>query len=160
MMERVGDWDRTARLIASLNARLLKARKKSLTRFGLKAEGIAKKHMRDQDLPWAPLEPLTLARKIAKGYSENVLIASSTYFQSITSWVREDAILVGVKREVLADDGKTKLANIAAVHEFGSDSNSVPARPLWQPTLNETLEWHKKFNLPEKYFLEDISRNA
>jgi hypothetical protein len=130
----------------------------SLARFGLKAEGIAKKHINRQDLGWRPLDPATLAQKIRAGHSENILVATSSYFQSITSWVfGGQTALAGVKRSARNEDGEL-LANIAAVQEFGSESAGIPARPLWKPTYEETMEWHVTNNLPSMYFMAAVSK--
>lgn len=131
-----------------------KARQASLTRWGLKAEQIAVDHMSKQDLGWKALNPQYLAAKIRKGQSELTLIATSSYFQSITSWVSGDTALAGVKRGVLDENG-VEVANIAKIHEFGAG-----ARPLWQPTFKETMAWHYKENTPAMLFMEQIKKQG
>lgn len=156
---RTGNWRGAASLIDNLEKECKIAVDTSLKRFALKAEGTAKKHLRDQDLGWAPLKAATLAAKIRKGYSEKTLIRTSSYFQSITSWVdgSSDTAYVGVKKEVKERDGRY-IYEIARVHEMGSLSGLIPARPLWRPTMEETVEWHRKNNNPAQIFLRNIKK--
>lgn len=137
-MQKIGDWEKVGLMIANLGAEMKKARELSLKAWGLKAESFALKHMRDQDLSWQPLNPHYLASKIRKGYSENILIATSDYFQAINSWVEDDTAYAGVKKTVTNSDGDV-IADIAAVHEFGA--GGIGARPLWQPVFKETMDW-------------------
>ena len=81
---KIGDWNKVHALIGNLAEEMYKAREMSLQRWGLKAEGIAKSHISKQDLGWEALKPETIASKVRKGQSENILVASSSYFQSIT----------------------------------------------------------------------------
>lgn len=157
MVERIGNWGGIAGLIDNLEKECKLAVDQSLMRFGLKAEGIAKKHIRDQDLDWDPLSPAYLAAKLRKGYSEKTMIRTSTYFQNITSWKQGDTAYVGVKRETLEKDGKP-VYEIARLHEYGSLNGIIPARPLWQPTLEEVVEWHKEKNQPAMIFLQNIRK--
>jgi len=158
-MRKIGNWAGARKLTSSLGLEMEKARFLSLMRWGLKAEGLAKTHMSKQDLGWKPLKPETISRKIRKGYSENILIETSSYFQSITSWVdkKSATVFAGVKKVARNKDGE-EIANIAAVHEYGSRSGSIPARPLWQPVFEETMEWHFKNNQPEFYFLKAMAK--
>lgn len=158
-IRRTGNWRGVASLVDNLEKECKIAVDTSLKRFALKAEGTAKKHMRDQDLNWAPLKPATLAAKIRKGYSEKTLIRTSSYFQSITSWVDKssDTAYVGVKKDAKEKDGR-HIHKIARIHEFGSMSGNIPARPLWEPTMEETIEWHKKKNNPADIFLRNIRK--
>jgi len=143
-IRRTGDWEKIAELVANMSQEIEKANETSLKRFGLKAEGTAKKHMSNQDLGWEALKPATLANKVRKGLSENVLIATSSYFQAITSWFDKEnmAVNIGVKKTAKDSDGN-EIADIARVHEYGSLSGNIPARPLWKPTLDETIKWFK-----------------
>lgn len=142
-LRRTGDWGKVALLVNNIAREVNLAAIISVKRWSLKAEAIAKTHMSKQDLNWEPLKPSTIARKVRKGFSENILIETSTYFQSITSWADEAKTIgyAGVRRKVMSEDGE-ELADIAALHEFGSRSGNVPARPLWEPTLMETRKWY------------------
>ena len=156
-VRKTGDWDKVTRLIGNLSFEMQKSQEIALKRFGLKAEAIAKTHMSKQDLNWVPLKPETIAAKVRKGFSENILIATSDYFLVITSYVKEDTAYIGVKKEAKNRDGGI-LADIAAVQEFGSMSGVIPARPLWRPTLEEAVKWHFKKNLPIEIFAQRIAK--
>lgn len=154
-IKKTGDWDRVRRLIADISPEMQKARQQSLQRFGLKLETITKKHISAQDLGWVPLNSKYLATKVRKGYSENILVMSSTYFKSITSWVQGGICYTGVTREMREDDG-TLIADIAKIHEFGSISGTISARPLWVPSFAEAIAWHIKSNQPARIFARNI----
>lgn len=156
--QKVGDWKKVTNLVANIGKEMLAAQKISLMRVGLKAEGTAKKHISQQDLGWKPLKPATIAYKIRKGYSENILVMTSSYFQSITSWVVNDTVYAGVKRGVVHKKSGTEMGIIARVHEYGSLSGKIPARPLWQPTMEETIEWHLSKNSPVDIFVERMKK--
>lgn len=155
---KVGDWEKVSRLIRELAPEFQRARQKCLKQFGLKAEAVAKKHMSSQDLAWIPLKPATIAAKIRKGQSENILIASSSYFQSVTSWVVDKTAYAGVKREAKNAETGEAIANIAAVQEFGSQSRSIPARPLWEPTAKQVFAWQEKENNPAQLVLDELNK--
>lgn len=140
-----GAWDKVRQLITSLKGDMKEARDLCLKRWGLKAEAIARGHISAQDLGWRPLKPKTIAAKVRQGYSENILVMTSSYFQSITSTVKGDTAFAGVKRGVKHKSGQ-EMVKIAAVHEFGN--TNTPARPLWGPTYEETMQWTVKSNRP------------
>lgn len=141
-LRRIGEWSKVANLISHLGAEMERAQIQALQQWGLKAEGLAKKHISSQDLSWAKLKPATISKKIREGHSENILVETSSYFQSITSWVdKQDKIVyAGVKKTAKGKNGEV-IADIAATHEFGSDAANIPARPLWQPVFAETIQW-------------------
>ena len=156
MIRRVGEWRQAMRLATRLAIEMEKARKQSLMQYGLKVEAIAKGHISNQDLRWQELATQTLERKIRKGYSTNILVETSSYFQAITSWVMNDTALIGVRRVAVNSDGE-EIANIARVHEYGA--GNIPARPLWQPTFEESLEWFgNSDSTPAKIFMKNINR--
>ena len=136
MINRIGNWDKVTSIINNLENEAKKASDISVKRWGLTAERIAKKHISAQDLGWQALSQTYLDSKVKKGYSKNILVRTSSYFQSITSWTMQGYAFVGVKREAKDSYGNV-IANIAAVHEYGSITANIPARPLWQPTLEE-----------------------
>lgn len=154
-MERFGNWGAISRLVKNIDRDLIEARKISLRRFVLFAEGSAKKHLRDQDLKWKPLSAKYLVAKVKRGGSGKILIDTSTYFRNITGYIKNETALVGIKREAKDKKGNV-LANIARVHEFGSPARNIPARPLWQPVLKESIEYMKKSGNPAVIYLELI----
>lgn len=157
MISRFGQWGTVSRLVSNINSDMQRAKDISLKRFVLYAEGSAKKHLRNQDLKWKPLNPKYLAAKVKRGGSGKILIDTSTYFQSITGWVSGDTALVGVKREAKDKKGNV-IANIARVNEFGSAKRNIPARPLWKPVLTETLKYIRSKGDPAKIYLEIIEK--
>lgn len=157
MIRKTGDWDKVGVLLRNLKKELKESSNISLKRFGLKAEGAAKKHLSNQDLGWPPLSPNTIAQKIRKGYSTNVLIATSSYFQSINSWVKDNGVFIGVNRTAQNADGDN-ISVIARVHEYGSKSGDIPKRPLWKPTFDETIKWHLKNNDPMIHFRKRLKK--
>lgn len=160
MFRKTGDWQKLGNVVSNLSRLAVESRNESLKNWALKSEGVAKGHIANQDLGWKPLTIQTKSRKIRKGYSDKILVATSTYFQSITSFVQDKRAFAGVKRGVMSSDGKEELVNIAPVHEFGSESQNIPARPLWQPTMKEVIAWHRTNNKPEKIFIAKVRKFA
>ena len=152
-----GDWAKALAVTKQLKKVADDSVKEGLTKAALFAEKTAKKHLSKQDLSWTPLESKYRRYKERKGYSTNILVRTGAMFQSITSNVDAKTAFVGVKREAKDSDGNS-LANIAAVHEFGSTKQGIPARPLWQPTLIETATWYRNGNSIEDIFMSKIKR--
>jgi len=147
-----GDWKAVEALIKVLKNEAEIASNQALAQAGLKAEAIAKTHISKQDLNWTPLKASTVAAKVKKGQSENILVATSTYFQSITSWHTKGKAYVGIKKQVVEEDGSL-VADIARTLEYGSVTRNIPERPLWQPTMAEVIKWMKeKTNLQAFYW--------
>jgi len=158
-LQRIGNWRGVTRLVNHLQRDMKAAQMIALKRFGLKVERIAVTHISRQDLNWKALAPATIASNIRQGYSENILVETSLYFQSITSWVDNDVVYAGVSKNIRTRSG-TLLSNVAEVHEFGSRSGRIPARPLWRPTFKEAIEWMQDNNNPVDIFLERIKRRV
>lgn len=140
-------WDRVRRLLDRVRPEMERAQKQSLMLWGLKAEKTAVLHIRNQDLGWKALNAQYQAAKVRKGLSELTLVATSSYVQSITSWVDGDTVLAGVKKTAKNKDGE-ELGNIG----FWLEKD----RPLWKPTFDETMAWHYKNNTPQMIFYRNI----
>lgn len=158
MIEKIGDWSKMHIIANNLQNNMHKAHVTCLKRWGLMAEKIAVTHINKQDLTWTPLNADYLKWKVKKGYSDNILVMTSTYFQSITSIVKGNTAYAGVKKQVKDKHGNI-VADIARTHEFGSRSGNIPKRPLWVPTFKETMLWNKLHNLPAKIFLDSLKSN-
>lgn len=156
MIKLIGSWNAINAITANLERLGKEAMKEGLAKTGLYAEGRAKGHISKQDLGWKPLNQAYADSKAKKGLSNSILVSTSAYFQSITSYVQGNVAYVGVKKVARDKDGK-QIANIAAIHEFGSDKANIPARPLWQPTIKETEKWLKK-NGFDKILLRKINK--
>ena len=155
-IEKIGNWSNVQALISNLGEAMLKARDLSLKRFSLKAEALAKQHMSSQDLGWDKLKPATIAAKIRRGESTEILIATADYFQAITSWASQGVAFAGVRKQIHNSNGDL-LADIARIHELGLGDN--PERKLWEPSYKETIEWFKSSDsTPVKLFAKEIEK--
>lgn len=155
MIKKVGDWNKAHALTKALASIMQESAQQSLMKVGLYAEGAAKKHISNQDLPWRPLSPRTLADKRRRGRSEKIYIDSSTYFQSITSWVVRGKAYAGVKRTATYGGGML-VQDIARNMEFGT--SRIPARPLWAPVLAEAKIYWKQHANPARMALDTLKR--
>lgn len=156
-VKKTGNWDKVRNMVRNMKAEAQAAQQDCLVRWGLKAEGIAVSHISAQDLNWKPLKKATISAKIRKGQSEDILVATSTYFQNITSYVVKNTAYAGVKREVQYSEG-TAVWEIARLMEYGSKSGAIPARKLWQPTFEEAMAWSVVNNSPVKIFLARMNK--
>ena len=148
-IQKYGSTKDIANAFNNLNKAVEEGTKEALMKTGLKGEQLAVKHMKSQDLGWQPLDEKYLARKKKQGESNKVLIASTTYLQSITSVFQGNKTFVGVKRDAKAENGES-LVDIAYIHEFGSIARNITRRPLWQPVLKELRQFVKKSQIFKK----------
>jgi len=151
--EKFGEWDKANDMFNRFDERIAVGRKRAISKSVLFAEGTAKKHLRNQDLNWQPLKSETVERKERKGLSNKILIATSDYFQSITSFADSNQGFAGVRKRVKNRNGDP-ITTIAMAHEFGSTKNNIPARPLWRPTLRKTKRWMSR----TKVFASEIRK--
>jgi hypothetical protein len=149
-IEKIGDWEVIRRMVQNLAPDLEEVGKKTLVKVGLKAESIAVKHIQNQDLNWTANIRYTRWKQRA-GFSQKILVKTSTYLQSITSWPSQSGktFYAGVKRTVKVDG--VLLADIAKALEYGT--RNMPARPLWRPTYQETGAWVRESNI----FAKEVS---
>jgi phage gpG-like protein len=137
-MKKTGNWGQVNKIVNHLSGDINKGTQVALKQVGLKAESIAVKHIKNQDLEWEDLDEDYKERKGKKGLSTKTLVSTSDYMNSITSNSDGKTAFAGVKKDVKSKDG-TEIISIAAVHEFGTDN--IPKRELWKPTFEETLQW-------------------
>ena len=85
--------------------------------------------------PFAPLSPLTLAKRELYNFSgTKALLVRGDLRNAITVIVQGDTAFVGVPRKARGKDGK-ELVDVARVHEFGSDPIIVPVTPKMRKFL-------------------------
>lgn len=138
-----GDWDGLIRRLQNFQHDLEIELGKTVKQTALLVESVATGHLRDQDLPWASLKSAYLERKkrgkgkASRSLSEKILIATGTYFQSITSYVEGLTAFVGVKRGVAREEDGTDVLELARIHEQGAPNANIPERSLWKPTFDE-----------------------
>lgn len=155
-----GDWEKAALLIKNLKEECEKAHITSLQRFGLKMEEVVLNHISKQDLGWKPLDPKYLSSKVKKGLSDNILVATSDYFNAIQSWVDKSkrTAYIGVKKGKKDREGN-EIGHIARVHEYGAKGGKIPARPLWKPSFDEVKVWFwKSDHTPDKILVANLKK--
>lgn len=139
MSATTGNWDAVIKGIEHLDENILAAIKLATMQNCLMLEAALVLHIQNQDLGWKGLNPVYKAYKEKKKLSNQILIATSTLMNSITHEVSDDGLsgFVGVLRKAKGKKGGKNEVLIGAVHEFGSPSRNITARPLFQPTLVE-----------------------
>lgn len=151
-----GNWAGAMKLVSGLSGSIDNSLQKSLKQVGLKGESVVIKHIQAQDLGWKPLSIAYKRRKERQGYSNKILIRTSTLLQNIKSdVVSKSEVFVGVNRQVRDAEGNS-VADIATIMEYGSIAKNIPARPLWRPTHKELMEWIKKENIFFKNLKKDV----
>lgn len=137
-----GPWETVPDALREVNNAVRAGLKKATARNLRTLEATLVKHIQNQDLGWASLNPIYKKWKERNKLSNQIWIATSTTINSITTQLTDGDVggFVGVLRQTRAAKkrgGKAKvasLASIAAIHEFGI---GVPKRPLFAPTLEE-----------------------
>ncbi len=113
----------------------------------------------------SPLKANTLSRKKRKGLDERVMIATSTYVNSINVYTRvlsrrSRSWNIGFHPRKRARDENFKitdilLSDLAMIQEKGSNKAAIPARPHWGPNLKDMKERAKQLR---SYMKDDILR--
>ena len=150
-----GDWDVAVRDSGNMAQTIDTSLRQTLQQVSLKAEQMAVKFVSEQSLQWEPLSRQYMDRKAREGLSDKILIATSTYFQSITSKTDGMTGFAGVLKQVKSKDGES-VADIAQVHEFGSIARNIPPRPLWTIVFKEMHRWLKKNQIFARNVVTDI----
>lgn len=151
-IDKVGKWDLAGLMTRNLKRDIAEELEAALKMIGLEAEGDMKKYIVQQKGEWEALNADYLKWKKSKNLSNKTLIATSTMVQSITSVVTYPKVFIGIKRGKLYKGGE-EVANIAAVHEFGSKKMGIPARPYMRP-VHEEMKNKLKDNLLGKRIVE------
>lgn len=118
----------------------------ALKQIALILEQGAKLAIQNQVAPdgstWEALSAWYVEWKRQKGYSEQIYLMSSSYFQAITNAVSAEgedlAAIVGVRRDSgTSANGEEDIWRIAEILEYGWEEFNVhiPPRPLWRPLL-------------------------
>lgn len=114
--------------VKEVNEALAKEYKKQLLR-----------HIENQDLRWKKLNPRYLKYKIRKGLSPKILKATGKLKDSIKVFETETGWFTGISATERYEDG-TPVSLIAYIHEYGSVTRNIPARPLFRPTRRKMLK--------------------
>jgi hypothetical protein len=140
----LGNWSLAKEIVANLKPDLKESYRQGQRNFAQQIERRVKAHIRNQDLPWAPLAERTVKMK----NSQDIYIESKSYYDAIKTYSSGPyQVSVGVKPNAVklseGKDGTTRTVNIAmyaAINEFGhtfENGRRVPKRPLWAPTMAE-----------------------
>lgn len=149
MSELTGSWKKASYVVENLDKLIKAPLIKATAKNALLVEAALVKHIQNQDLGWAALNPAYKKFKEKKKLSSHILIATSTLLNSVTTQIIEGgmAAFVGVLRTAKGKGGRKEVM-IAAVHEYGSAKRNIDARPLFRPTFKEMkpiiLENYKK----------------
>ncbi|WP_375560279.1 hypothetical protein ACE193_21615 [Bernardetia sp. OM2101] len=151
-VKRTGDFGKANKLFSNFVENVTKAERTVIAKVALKAEQMAVDRIKSQPSEWKRLNPAYLKRKLGgswgrirkdgkrdkrfKNKSEKILIASSTYINSITSNTTSLVGYAGVPKSAKYDNSES-VAKIAAIHEYGSTKNNIPARPVWMVVKNQ-----------------------
>ena len=141
-----GNWTGVTRKLENFQQELTDNMREATAQSAALVEGTVLGHLKNQDLPWQSLSPAYLKRKLtvkgrgSRRLSEKILIATGTYFQSITTHLTDQGLkaFVGVKRGVSREKNGTDIVNIARIHESDEPRSKIPRRSLWEPTFIET----------------------
>lgn len=164
-VELLGDWMRTRALINGLSSAV-----KAGTRAGQRSAAnkllrVIKRNIRENggSIGWPPLSARYEKSKLSRGgRSNNLLVMTGLYYRSIHTWNRGNNYYVGVKKRLKhpGSKGRLTVAQIATVLEHGSESQKIPARPLWRPsfkqlggtkTIKGLILWHVREEIYRRY---------
>ncbi len=156
-IKRIGDWNKARQMTNNLNNDIELANTIVLKKIGLKTERLIIKWIASQPSSWPKLSEDYQEWKSKKGLSNLMLRKSSDMINRITSDANENRAFIGVKKNAINKEGE-KLANIAAVMEFGSKKRNIPARPFLSPAHRLMLRKIREDRLFQKFLLEELKR--
>lgn len=151
--KKFGDWELAMNLAKNMESDINRANKITLMQLGSRAEAMAVKFVQQQNLPWKKLSQKYLDRKDRAGLSTKIYIATSSYFQAITSKAFKDYSFAGVFRKQKEKNGEY-ISDIAKVMEYGSIKQGIPPRKLWRVVYADM----RKFLIKEKLFAANAIR--
>jgi sulfur relay (sulfurtransferase) DsrC/TusE family protein len=128
-----GDWQGATNELGTLDSKMRKAIQAAQRSQGQKLMRIVRNHILNQDLNWPDLA------YPEKSGDPRILIDTEAYLNAITEWQENLIHYIGVKQDATNGRGE-KISFYAYLLEYGWISrggNSVPPRPLWQPSINE-----------------------
>jgi hypothetical protein len=128
-----GDWKGATEMLGTLDTKIRRGIQAAQRSQGQKLVRIVKNHILDQDLDWAP------KKHPEKSGDPRVYIDTEAYYNAITEWQENLIHYIGVKSDKTNGRGQN-IAYYAYLLEYGWTSrggNNVPARPLWQPSIDE-----------------------
>ncbi|GAB4493389.1 MAG: phage virion morphogenesis protein [Raineya sp.] len=146
---KTGDWSLVEKLIKNLDKNLMIATQNVLKSIADAAQTKLLNHIDKQDLSWKPLSETYKKQKARKGLSEKTLIASGEMRASISKKILQNKAFVGIEKGKKNKEGRS-LETIAATQEYGSLTQNIPARKLWQPTAQEVMQWVRQNRIIEK----------
>ena len=136
-IELTGDWEGTRyklnMLDSDIKRGLIKANREIAEEIYARVVG----HIYNQDLGWTPLGEKYAVRKAARWGNKGILMASDKMVSSIKIYREGLRFSVGIKGGLEHPFSTLKVAALALIHEAGSDSKGIPARPVWLPTYYE-----------------------
>jgi hypothetical protein len=152
-----GDWAKALHILNDIDKKYEKVRKRALSKVGVYLKGKVMRGIRDQKPGGKPYKKLHKFTKQRKG-SSKAMIDDTDFITSITYKLDGDILFVGVLKQAVDGEGNV-LADIAAVHEFGTEIEvttkmrnylhaiglhlkaetthiKIPARPTFGPVLD------------------------
>lgn len=169
-VELFGDWQKTKNLLSTIDATVLLGYKAGQLSAANKLKKAIRRNIRDNggSLGWEPLSVRYQEYKAELGFDPSrMLYMTGAYYWNITVWNNGINYYVGLKKGVNSRNyftgGNITLGQIANILEYGSDSRSIPARPLWHPTFRQIggatrikgiVMWHIRNQIQMNYGLK------
>lgn len=134
--KKIGDWNGAINYLAQMSYRVKTVTKREQLQVVKDLKRIVIGHIINQDLNWQPLSEHTKSRKNQEN-KDKILIDTELYLNSITITRDNDSVSVGIaKGKAYRKKGNfTSVDRVANMLEYGT--TRMPARPLWNPSLDE-----------------------
>jgi phage gpG-like protein len=133
---KTGDWAKVERMFSGIGARFKANVEAATKKNGVLLKTLVIQRFEQQGPGWAAHKPAYAKRKAMRG-REQILIDTGQLMGSISSvYVAYNEGFVGVQKGATSKGGQD-MVNLAAVHEMGSPSRNIPARPFLAPAAKE-----------------------
>lgn len=146
--DKIGNWTGITRLIDNLVGDFNMSASETLQDMAEKTAEAAKRHIMAQDLAWVALSRRHIKYKKRKGYRSPIYQMTMTYYGAIGVYKggsgKNTYMAAGVPEGVTNPDTGAELTDVSKWMEFGT--RTMPARPLWAPSLREGMAAAAKRN--------------
>jgi len=132
-----GPWKKVTQLLESLPQHIKASSTSAQRSVAQKYVTRVKSHIKNQDIPgWTPLSNRYADYKMAKYGTEDILIATWDYYDSIKIWRQGGIYHAGIPKGIsYPGNHGIEISRVAAIHEAWVNVPGRPHRPLWAYTL-------------------------
>lgn len=138
-----GDWEKAINLIDNINNSIKTGYDKGVKKFSNLVLNIVRRSLSSGRPPsgggtyWQPLSKTYIERWNSKYPGHSVYNLTGTYLRSLGIHSYKNRTIIGLPYKSKPGNRRSRitLIQVAIILEYGSRDGTIPARPLWKPSL-------------------------